>query len=244
MLVVLTCIAHDYSLLPYFLKHYRNLGVEKFYFAILPNALQKESLEKILNILKKEKDVEAQIVSSSKGVVGSVGVNGAVTEYLRSQLFTKEHWLIPADLDEFNEYPGDLKEIIKKMEKENYTHVQGCFVDRSAGGKKLPPVLPIENGVSIFDQFPSEEPLTEKIGGGYLGKVLLSRGDLPLATGHHFLYIEKTKPYPFSGKVYHFKWIKGLVETLKKRIESEKKENLPYFVESERIVKYFSENDE
>jgi hypothetical protein len=112
----------------------------------------------------------------------------------------------------------------------------GEMVDR-VGNQKLTPLLDFEEHISLWDQYPHEISLTRDIVGGLTSKVLIARGDMPLWTGHHRLEVSG-QPYLFSGNCYHFKWRKGLVEHLKKRVKNEHKEKVPWLDESLRALDY------
>lgn len=116
MIVSITSIAHDVSLLPYFLHHYRNLGVQRFFFAVTDNALSQLPQQEICDLLGREPDV-IPVTSAEFAKMGAWGHARWETDVIRKQLTQHGDWVIPADLDEFNEYPLPLPQLIAEMDR-------------------------------------------------------------------------------------------------------------------------------
>ena len=239
MILAIVGIVHQYDLLPYYLQHYRQLGVEKFFTVCEPEQLDPSGDLKAF--LSAQKDIE--VVGLPRAFKRS-NLVGMIEEEIRQAVATASDWIIPSDLDELNQYPASLTEIIKNMEKDNQHHVLGEMKDRISSDGTLTKLIAFGHDIPIWQQYPMEGDVTKLITQGRVDKVLLSRGDLALGIGHHQLRDERpNQSYPQQGFAHHFKWQDGLEETLKWRIENEKKGRLPWCAESERLSQYLSTNN-
>jgi hypothetical protein len=230
VIVCVTLIAHDHTLLPYYLEHYRRLGVDGFVIAA-------ELGSPAVPRLRLQPDVE---VVEPSGRFLRTHLVGMEEEEIRRHHVHRAAWLVPADLDEFNEYPGDLGELAAEMEAAGYTHVTGTLSDRVAADGSLAPLRDHADGVPIWDQYPLQAPVTERLAGARTAKVLLFRADLPLGIGHHRLACEGGRPLPRTGVTHHFKWRDGLAESLQWRVRNERRIRAPWAAESERLLAHLA----
>ena len=227
MIVAVVGIAHGHELLPYYLDHYRRLGVERFVVACSPE------LQRTLAW-----GPDAEPVDLPHGFQRSRLV-GMIEEELRVRYARADDWLIPADLDELNGYPASMPDLVAQMEREGATHVEGPLADRLAPDGVLAELRPFEDGQSIWDQYPLEATVGARLAGSRVDKVLLSRGDLGWGVGHHQLRdAPGLKPFSRRGAAYHFKWRADLGRNLAWRVENEARARAPWTAESVRLREY------
>jgi len=230
MLAVITTIVYEASLLPHFLDHYKHLGVNRFIIGTHP-----QIHDTVRNMVANQ-PVELFPISFR---MLSTGVEGNNKDELRQEAkFTRNDWLIPADLDEFNQYVAPPLDLIARAEAENVSHYRGKFADRLSfdGTLSLDHPLP-----SIWEQYPLEADISQRLVQGCTDKVTLVRGDQSLSAGHHT--VEGVDPAPISCTVHHFKWRAGVLDALQRRINCYQEQGIPWWVESKRVLDYFSTRD-
>lgn len=227
MILAVVGIAHGHDLLPYYLDHYRSLGVERFVIAC------DAELQRALSL---QPDVEA--VDLPRGFQRSRLV-GMIEEELRVRHAGPADWVIPADLDELNEYPTSLPDLVAQMRRDAATHVEGVMRDRIAPGGVLAALEPFEGGRSIWDQYPLEAAVGVRLAESRTDKVLLSRGDLAWGIGHHQMRDAPALPaFRAQGVAHHFKWRADLLRNLSWRVENEERARVPWKQESVRLREY------
>jgi hypothetical protein len=237
VILAIVGVVHAYDLLPYYLSHYRKLGVDRFAVACNPKELDREGDLKRTLALQADVDV----CSLPRGFRRS-NLVGMIEEEVRQRIATPDDWVIPADLDELNQYPEELHELTEKMRQHGFTHVTGKLRDRLARSGVLTALKPFERSVSIWEQYPLEADVTARITQGSTKKVLLSRGDLGWTAGHHRMRPSPLlKPFPSTGVAHHFKWRDGLAQTLTWRVQNEERARAPWSHESARLSDYLRE---
>jgi hypothetical protein len=233
VIVAVTAILHDAALLPYYLEHYRLLGVERFAIGVDPDDLDPSG--RLGAYVTAQPDVETFPLSRYYRRTSLVGAN---EEELRRSAVDSGDWIIPADLDELNQYPAALGELIGRLQETGATYVGGALFDRLAVDGSLAPLLPYDEGRSLWDQYPLGADITARFAQGATSKVLLSRADRPLALGHHHMADpgDDAAPLAERGTAHHFKWRLGLLDTLRWRIANERKRAVPWLAESQRLL--------
>lgn len=238
MIIAIVGIVHKSNLLPYYLQHYRYLGVQKFFVSCDPDKLDPSGALK--EFILRQKDIE--LIQLPSGFRRSQ-LCGGIEEEIRKTVATSDDWVIPSDLDEFNQYPVTLPEFVHKLQSGFFTHMSGHLSDRISVSGELNGLLPIEDGVSIWKQYPLVGQVTALLSRGRTDKVLISRGDLAWGMGHHQMRdADNLNPYPELGVSHHFKWIGGLEQRLGWRIDNEQRVRLPWSEESLRLVNYFQQH--
>ena len=232
---VLTNITYDAALLPHFVDYYRGLGVENFAISVceLRSGIRAE--------------VEALGSTLGHGITvlrasewqERTGVDGNNKEDLRRRVAQAEDWIIPADIDEFIQFPLPLQELIGKLIETDTQCVMGRFCDRLAPGGVLSASTSVP---SIWEQYPLEAEVTSKLVKGLCTKVVLCRGDCEIGSGHHFLCGPARVLGGASGIVHHFKWRARLAEVMSQRIGIYRREKVPWVDESERVLAYLAEH--
>jgi hypothetical protein len=238
MIIATVAIVHDYALLRYYLQHYRICGVERFFIACDSDDLDASGA--LTAFLGSQIDVVQ--LSLSRRFRRS-RIVGATEEDIRRQVATPQDWVVPADLDEFNQFPLALADLAADLDAGGFTHVTGHLADRLAPEGHLARLEPFDNQIPIWDQYPLVADATSCIVEGTTEKVLLSRGDLPLWLGHHRLGDNApNRPHPYVGEAHHFKWRDGLEATVEWRLANESKVSAPWRHESENLASYLSEH--
>lgn len=234
-LLVLTSISYDASLLPHFVAYYRQLGVEKFDIVIheLKSGIRAE-VEQLVSVLGPGIDLHRASERQER-----TGVEGSNREDLRRLVARPEDWVIPADLDEFVQFPLPLPELIDTLKTNGAQFVMGRFSDRLAPGGILAPTKP---DTDVWTQYPLEANVTSRLTKGCCTKVILCRGDCQLAGGHHSVHGPSRELRDYSGIVHHFKWRAGLKEAMERRIEIYHREKVPWVDESERVLAHLVEH--
>jgi hypothetical protein len=234
MICVLTNISYDCSLLPHFVLYYRGIGVERFIVAI------NEQVPGIFNEAQKlahDLGGDINIVAASDREKSS-GVEANNKEEIRLNHCNAEDWVIPADLDEFVQFPCPLIELITELERANATFIMGDFSDRIAKSGRLEPIC---EKPSLWKQYPLQCSFSEELVGCWCHKVALCRGDCKLASGHHSV-TEPCRPLITRRCViHHFKWREGLLAALKRRVDTYKRAGVLCYPESERVLRYFAQ---
>jgi hypothetical protein len=210
---IMTVIYHDAELLRAWLEHYAALGVPKFLIGVVQESLVEQ-------VRKSCRDFNAHICHRP-GDVWNIDTKAAIEESIRREhQVSKDDFCIYADLDEFQEYPRHLSEIIEQMNVKGYQMIGARFQDRLAADGSLAPYDPTRD---LGEQYPLGTQLTR-----FLDeedhKIILQRGSVRLqATGHHLPLSGKApKTWPVSTKdryiVHHFRWRAGLIQWIEQRL--------------------------
>jgi hypothetical protein len=185
-------IYDDYSLLPHFIRHYRELGIDRFYIAADP-AIAADVRRGVAHVDAVVRD-DLDVIDSFQG--GAKAVTQMRREYTGSL-----EWVLITDLDEFAEFERSLPETTAKAESEGANVVRGLMVDRVSSDGSLPD---IRDDTDLWATFPRKCRLTSQLQGSVDYKGVLVRGDLEPTMAHH----------EFAGEVlssqmvvvHHFKW--------------------------------------
>ena len=245
---------YDHKILPSFIKHYYDLGIEDILITLQSNE-------------KGDKIEEARHVCSSFGIEPYDIWVGEYTsqEMHERRLATIEHtnpdWIIHADIDELHEWPDDP---LKILEETKANAVQGVFVDRVSENGEM---LEIDDSYCIKKQFPIKCNLMSKWFYGSwapttgLVKMMAYKQGLDISRGGHVAesleakYIQdidlssyadirttrrkKSSPY----KVHHFKWHKDTIEKLKRRVRVYKEKDYGWWRQSQNFLDYLDKNN-
>ena len=144
-------------------------------------------------------------------MIFSVGPNlisaGSSTKEL--QRMAKESdadYIIPADLDEFHEYPYSLEETISYMKDNELNYLSGCTVERVSETGEC---IELTSDRNIFDQFPKDN---QKLFCMPKISIMTSECYQLSGCGHHYIeksLIEKNNlKNKYVTKTHHFRWSK------------------------------------
>jgi tetratricopeptide (TPR) repeat protein len=201
------------ELLPHWLEHYTNLGVDEILLGIFDD-LAGDAMAEIDKCARRWKfqrfaqnwraATEAETYSQRETGCRRAGARPGT-------------WILHTDLDELQQYPAPLKEIAAAAAKANIKAIFGAFVDRVAADGSLPA---IQSSPSLWEQFPIECNMTKGILKGFPQKVMMARFSVLVKSGHHNAELERHNP-PHTGRVGHFKWHGGLLDRMRWGLEQE-----------------------
>ena len=231
MLYVLSSLSYDTTLIPHFIRYYNRLGVQSFIISV--HELKPGILKRAESLVSKL-DCDVRLVPVSERQL-STGVEGNNKEEIRTNYIGPEDWIIPADLDEFIQFPVPLRQLIDEMVRYDTTFIKGSFADRIAKDGCLSATVP---DVSIWQQYPLAALVSQRLVRCWSHKVTLCRGDCMLASGHHNV-IRPCRPHLYRySTIHHFKWRKGLIPALKRRAGFYRSAGWPCYLEAERPLAY------
>jgi len=200
------------ELLPHWLEHYTSLGVDEILLGVF-DEVETESerqTEKITSRYRirrfaqhwktcSEDEQYAQRASACRRAGARPGT-----------------WIMHTDLDELHEYPCPIHRVVQAAAEQNVRAIYGNFMDRVAADGSLPRVLAEP---TLWEQFPIECDLTQKILSGGTQKVMLARYQFRVSPGHHEALLAPPGPAPIGSaddyRVAHFKWhgdVKGRMQ--------------------------------
>ena len=202
------------ELLPHFIRHYRELGVEEFDFVLHLLTPDAPFREEAMDVLADYGIEPAELLIGQWN-----GYRG--TQYLNTvKARHPEAWFVVADSDEFHLYPDALPQIIAYAEQQDQDFVTGCLLDRISQTGELTPVI---SDSSIWAQFPVAGFISFPMMGANPFKITLCRGKAKLSEGQHGIVIEG-KEHPVwndvVAQVHHFKWTADLAERMQVRIDN------------------------
>ena len=235
-------VEHDLALLPHFLEYYKGLGIsaENMHPVLQASQENIDEMKKAIALLDDfgVKPHEVWIAPyTSKSMWDK-------RRQIQKEVAEADDWIISADVDEFHEFPVDLKEFLAYCDKKELNCIQGVFIDRLAPEGAL---APVQKDSPIWDQFPIQADVMCTIrqhedGNWAAGtvNVMACKGNiLPSLGGHSALAGEIPVNYLFGrhlGKlpgihkpkvrfaiplrVHHFKWTDRLLVSLKKRLST------------------------
>ncbi len=214
-------IDDDISLLPFFLEHYKKIGVTEFH-CLRPYCSIASSL-----LFSKEIKLHYFDPNDGDSFFQSLFIN--FQKIIDSQINNQE-WYLISDLDEFHEFGFiELNNIGTA-----FNCVMGKWVDRVAADGKIPE---LRYDIPLNEQFPLISHITAKVLNGGAFKVMALRGHHQLQGGNHHVVSDHMQ-YPKYGYVYHYKWHQGIFDRINRRMK-----NKHYYLrESEDFLKYWEKH--
>lgn len=242
------------ALVPHFVKHYIDLGVQAENFLIV--------LHMGADAVRAAR-VKSFLLASKIAFVewwGEFTTGSKHFHLLHALSITRpSDFIVWADLDEFHEF-GSVLRSLDHAAVVNFFRVNRCnalsgnFVDRVASSGELAEIQP---DVDIQLQFPLRCNVTTRLMRGGSRKTLLTSAALRTDGGHHAVppkhYFEvrgmayllpsvpmhDRMPSVCHGlvKTAHFKWTAGALEYLTVRSQVFKAKNIPWWIESQRFLK-------
>ena len=233
-------IGDNLDMLPHFIDHYQELGVEHFHIIIHAPNDEKNFYWHATEILSFYK-IEPTLIYRGRwdGQIGTELIN-------RIKKSFPEDWFIVADIDELQIHPEPIWQRILHLQYSQKPYLTGVFVDRISIDGALQPIIP---NLSIWKQFPMAGFVSFPLAGATPYKITVCRGDIELSLGQHGIIDPKYK-WPIKGKietqVHHFKWSQNLLNNLKTRQEKLTKSiqllnggDQSYILECSKILSYF-----
>lgn len=145
---------NDIHLFEHFMNYYLELGVHKFLINFNYKIEGEESLfENFIEYVNNSKYINTIIYNVGPNfecLNESSNIN-VLKKLVIDNTNIEEDYIIPADSDEFQEFPDTLENTVQLMEKEDLIYLDGCTRERvSETGE----AILIEKNINIFEQFP------------------------------------------------------------------------------------------
>ena len=227
------------DLLPHWLEHYCKLGVDRILLGLFED-ITRENRHQIA-------DFTAGRPCTYFNQTWNQTTEAAQEEQRRSALrqagALPNTWILHSDLDELDEFPSPLSQIIAAADAQGIDAISGWVMDRVAADGSLPPIRPAPP--SLFEQFPVACRLTARVLRGVTLKIMLAPFAMPVGAGHHFAHYSKLRPAPIGRPeqyiVHHFKWHAGVIPRLRWSLSQP---NAPraWKREAERFLKWLETN--
>lgn len=210
------------ELLIHFLDYYESLDVDRF--LIILHTPRGDDRNPVFREILKSRDITP---------VEEIPIYSARIKMTRSKRVVEKYcsandWVLYADLDEFQLYPKQLKNVLDECENANYDFVRGRLVDRIAPNGKLKKIY---SKPSLWEQFPYKAYCTANIMGGWDHKVCVAKSKIKFSDGgNHAIdygYSEqknyeishnKINTYPDLIEIHHFKWDSTLMQRVKEKL--------------------------
>jgi hypothetical protein len=233
-------IGPDYRLLPYFLRYYKTLGIEKF-----------------LVILNTPDDAPLKILQDfdlSPVKIWTEPFSETLKQRYERSIIDKycsnDDWVIYSDLDEFHDYPAGLDYHLKYCEKHNIDFVEGRLLDRISETGEL---TILDETRPLEEQYPLGGYITNNLLKAWDKKIVAAKGKLIVGGGHHIFldsatnntlpYIRNFSDYSLGIKVHHFKWDRNVLDRMNRYIHLQD-ESLAYWVkEIRRFLDHYSKHN-
>lgn len=217
--------------LHHFFNHYRGLGVTHFY-AIYHSYGDKD--REVLNFVMGN----AMVVKVWDDKFNEHLKVRYVNEARRK--FTKyDEWSFTVDCDEFIDIT---KKQIEDIVGSEFNYCKFRLVDRFSE----PKFKPVSVDEDIDKTYPYNSHFTLEVLYGSDTKVFLSRREVIVGLGYHDVISQDeqvviVKKYPLDGYINHYKWIEGVIDNVKERIENvfvKDGSSDDYFEECQVLINY------
>lgn len=229
-----TVVGSYAKVLPQMLNHYRTLGCESIVLHLhLGNP--KDAIESDVKRIMTEHGAAVTSITMGPWVHT---LNAVLYRSLVSKKAADE-WIIYADQDELQVYPGDLKDILNFCDSRGYDYVEGCLLDRIAHDGLLREV----DETPVWNQFPLGGFVSYPLVGGRPTKIVAARAGVILTAGQHTARNGKGCPRSeIYVQVHHFKWVGSLLARIRERKDVHYFATDPFWVEQERLINYCNIN--
>ncbi len=237
MINLFCCIGVDehitnLNLLYHFFDFYKRHGVAEFYIILQSNSGDKNRVAEARNILREFNITEKFTWMDDYH-------SPQLYRYLRRAAadMRKTDWMIPADLDEFHNFPVPAKEFLKECDTRGINCVKGRLLDKVAKDGEL---KTIKKGIPIDRQFPFCADITKELAKGNTGKITAFKKPLIPGEGHHSIFKKKWRAAYHEQMIdsHHFKWDSLAPFRLEKRYRYYSEKKIGWYGESERVYRY------
>lgn len=222
----ITTIQIDAALLPHWVAYYRWLGATDLHLLVNESGLTDAAHEILARHERYVRDRYAADYTSTD--------RSRREMRLKDQVVAPEDCYICCDVDEFHEYPRwTLQDVAQELWDAHCDYVEGRLVDHVSTDGSLTPV----GSRHLWDQFPLEAPLTERLVQGDTNKVMLCRHGVHLERGRHRA---TGRPSPLQGRVHHFKWHAAVPSLLSDRLRIMTRTANEFAAESHRVLNHLA----
>ncbi len=224
-------VEFDYDIVSHFIKYYKDLGVDEFLIILNTDEKDSEKLRYVKNILRRY-DVEEKDIWQGRYLAHD---HTTRIRNVIKRCTNEDDWVIIADVDEFNEYPLDLKKFVTYCDKEHCDCVMGEFVDRLTESGKI---IEIDRKTDLWKAFPLKVDLREWNTVPYT-KVVLNRSYVKTTLGNHGPIDNIDNNLPYHLNINHFKWRGHVIENQKEREENHRETNIPISIAAKGLQDYY-----
>ncbi|MFG2415110.1 glycosyltransferase family protein [Streptomyces goshikiensis] len=196
------------GLLESWLRHYREIGIERFTLGFHYPDHVTEDVKELLGDVCRREGIAPALVS---GGPWHEHTNPQLTAELRG--IAGDGWHLVADSDEFHTYPGPLADVLRDAEGQETQTVGGLMLDRVSAAGTLTGWDP---AAGLDASYPLGAFLTHRLLRGDPRKVVLAHSSIALSSGNHRAPGHRPINRP-PVVVHHFKWRAGIREDLDRR---------------------------
>lgn len=239
-MILITPIYLEAAILPHFLRHYSELGIREFHFAI--NTKSNPMIVREVEEMSDGYPVHIDIVCEFDDMSGT---RAKKLNAIRKRCAKPDEWISVVDLDEFYELPSPrskslspLSEFLEWCDYHEYDHVRGRLIDRVATDGSFPQ---LRSSPSLFEQYPLKRRLTSMLVGGDDRKVVLQKASYSIVRGHHRIRDGQSRPN-IRLPVNHFKWKHGVVERIRDRLAMLERRGSDRADESSNLLNYIDQH--
>jgi len=233
MIRVITSLSYDASILPHWIPYYLALGIDDILIEV--NAPDSEFSDSLAKMCRSNSwPVTLIPMSKEPATAGPKALDGKKDyskERIRRLIAKSGDWIIPADVDEFIQFPAPLSDLTRQMADRGCNHLAGALVDRLDETGEL---APLRAAPSIWAQYPIACDLTKNLVRGCIDKVTLASALCELGAGHH--HAKHGRAMPDKCAVHHFKWREGVLVALSRREQFGRQHSLPVKARESRVV--------
>jgi hypothetical protein len=224
------------NLLPHFLNHYSDWGVDKFCFGVYNGKLNPVWNE----ILDIGKGLNIELFKS-----GDEELNINIEEQFKNQIrltLQPNDWFIPIDLDEFHTVEGytNFQQLQQECESENAIYILSHLCDRITENGIIP--MEINPNISIWEQFPKSCNITETIVQAWTQKICMAKQSVYISGGHHRVD-DTCKQFSKQAITYHFKWFGPLYEKEQEKLFTYTNQKRPWVSEQLKLLEFLNEHN-
>ncbi len=226
-LKLFTSVYDDARLLPHFLLHYSDAGVDEFYILTAPE------FESEIQRLSAGYRVTTRVRDDLHLV--AVSDTDTILE-MRKQYQDEDEWVVLVDLDEFVEFNETIPAIIASAEVEDANVVRGVMYDRfTADGK----VVDFDPGLDLASQYPVRTTFIRDVMDGCDYKAVLVRGHLEgeKGSGHHFMIGETIASTILV--MDHYRWAGKSMDLLRERCRLARDLGKEWWVQYDRALQHY-----
>lgn len=228
-ITLVTVVGRTVTVLPQMLRHYQSLGVDAISVNVNMRDRDDPVFEEAVAIAG---DAGADVDSVTIGP-WTTRVNPAIYHSVRA--VRSSDWFILADQDELQTYPADLRDLLKDADARGYEYLEGAFVDRLAKDGTFAAIEPAQG---LFEQFPLGGFLSLPLLAAAPWKVVAVKAHIVVGSGQHTASGLGQPIEECFVQVHHFKWIKGVIERLRERMEHRRSLGEPHWEECARFLAY------
>lgn len=230
-LAITTLCDGDCDLFPFWIEHYRSLGVDRI-VACIDRARCPDYQVHEPDVLVWEYEL-GELVGGRRDEEERLAIRWAAFGRGSAVSQSMPDWILYTDLDEHQEYQGGLHAALAKADEAGRDIVMGVHCDRLAADGSFPELpKPIDLGgkaglllSNYLDlTFPARTNISRDLIGVRTVKVMAAKPGVIVRPGRH-----GTKDRPFAGKtagildaghlVHHFKWRAGVLERIRRRMK-------------------------